>query len=317
MRKKHMRLLLAVPLAALVPVGFLTPAWSQMNWHENYFPNVILTTQDGKKVRFYDDLIKGKVVGISFIFTSCTDVCPLDTAKMRQIQKSLGDRVGRDVFLYSITVDPKHDTPAVLKAYRAKFDAQPGWTFLTGSPADITLLQRKLGAAPVTPGTLRDHETRFVFGNEETGLWLKRAAEEQPQVLANLLSGYLQKDGRGQSVGAGYETAAKIDEFSPGQRLFRAHCSSCHTIGGGEGLGPDLAGITHRRSPDWVKGWIKSPDLMMRANNPEVKHLVTRYRGLAMPKLSLSDSDVAALFDLLSESGQTARRDAAEGNRRP
>src|SRR5262245_36851788 len=86
-------------------------------WHEAYFPNVVLTTQDGKKVRFYDDVLRGKVVSINFIYTNCGDVCPLDTAQLIQVQKLLGTRVGKDVFMYSISIDPEHDTPDRLKRY--------------------------------------------------------------------------------------------------------------------------------------------------------------------------------------------------------
>lgn len=83
-------------------------------WGANYFPNVTLVTQDGKSVRFFDDLLKDKVVVIYFMYTSCEDTCPLETAQLVRVQRILGDRVGKDVFMYSITIDPKHDTPEVL-----------------------------------------------------------------------------------------------------------------------------------------------------------------------------------------------------------
>ncbi|MBI2319046.1 MAG: SCO family protein, partial [Betaproteobacteria bacterium] len=96
-------------------------------WGKNYFPNVPLVTQDGKMVRFYDDLLKGKKVLINFIFAQCEQGCPLDTANMARVQKLLGERVGSDIFMYSITLDPEHDTPKVLKEYAAQFGAGPGW----------------------------------------------------------------------------------------------------------------------------------------------------------------------------------------------
>ena len=95
-------------------------------WGAGYFPNVTLTTQDGEQVRFYDDLVKGKIVAINLIYTTCKYACPLETARLAQVQKLLGDRMGRDVFFYSITIDPEHDTPAVLKAYAEKYQAGPG-----------------------------------------------------------------------------------------------------------------------------------------------------------------------------------------------
>jgi protein SCO1/2 len=79
--------------------------------------NVPLITQDGKQVRFYDDLIKGKIVAVNFIYTSCMFTCPLETARLAQVQRILGERVGKDIFFYSISIDPDHDTPAVLKEY--------------------------------------------------------------------------------------------------------------------------------------------------------------------------------------------------------
>ena len=282
-------------------VGGLGPATAQMSWHGDYFPNVVLQTQDGKSVRFYDDLLKGKVVAVSFIYTSCPDVCPLDTAKLRQVQQLLGDRLGKDIFFYSITLDPRNDTPPVLKRYMTKFDVQSGWTFLTGKPADIALLQQKLGTAAVTPGKLRGHDTRFIFGNEVTGQWVKRAAEEQPQVLANLLGGYLQRRGLADTATrVSYTKAGRIVAPSEGERLFAARCAACHTIGGGDRLGPDLAGITVHRSRTWVADWISRPDRMAMAKDPVTTALVKRYRGLAMPKLGLASSDVTALVEYLS-----------------
>src|SRR5262245_43126643 len=101
-------------------------------WGSDYFPNVPLITQDGTTVHFYDDLLKGKKVAVNLIYTSCKDECPLETARLVQVQRLLGDRVGKDVFFYSISIDPKRDTPGVLKAYAEKFGVGPGWLFLTG-----------------------------------------------------------------------------------------------------------------------------------------------------------------------------------------
>ena len=102
-------------------------------WGKDYFPNTALINQDGQTLHFFDDMIKDKVVAINFIFTSCTDSCPLETARLLQVQKILGDRVGKDVFLYSISIDPETDTPEVLKKYAEKFRIGPGWQFLTGT----------------------------------------------------------------------------------------------------------------------------------------------------------------------------------------
>src|SRR5919202_5377319 len=109
-------------------------------WGADYFPNVPLVNQDGVVLRFYDDVIKGKAVAVNLMYTHCTASCPLETAKMAQVQKLLGDRVGKDIFFYSITIDPKRDTPEVLKAYADKYHVGPGWSFLTGRPDDVKLV---------------------------------------------------------------------------------------------------------------------------------------------------------------------------------
>src|ERR1051326_8188136 len=99
-----------------------TPATADnARWGANYFPNVVLTTQDGVKVHFYDDVLKGKSVVIDLIYTSCLDSCPLETARLAQVQKMLGDRVGKEIFFYSISIDPKRDTPKVLKQYAKNY----------------------------------------------------------------------------------------------------------------------------------------------------------------------------------------------------
>src|SRR5215468_3643014 len=125
----------------------------------SHFPNVELLTQDGKKVHFYDDLIKGKVVALELIYTTCKYNCPLETARMVQLQKLLGDRMGKDVFFYSLTIDPEHDTPEVLKAYAEKYHVGPGWTFLTGKTEDIKLISRKLGLDKLPTGNDPDGHT--------------------------------------------------------------------------------------------------------------------------------------------------------------
>jgi protein SCO1 len=135
-----------------------------------YFTDVELTDQDGKKVRFYSDVLKGKTVVVNAFFTSCTSVCPPMNRNMEKIQEALGDRVGRDVFLVSITVDPEVDTPARLKEYAQKFHAGSGWVFLTGRKENLDWALYKLGQYVEKKD---DHKTIFIIGNEPTGLWKK------------------------------------------------------------------------------------------------------------------------------------------------
>src|SRR5262249_40804284 len=158
-------------------VASTTPVTADTRWGADYFPNVTLTTQDGASVRFYEDLLKGKTVAIDLIYTTCQYACPLETARLAQVQRLLGDRVGRDIFFYSITIDPEHDTPAVLKDYAAKYHVAPGWTFLTGSAADIELISKKLGlySAP-NPDNPDGHTPSLLVGNEPTGQWMRNSA---------------------------------------------------------------------------------------------------------------------------------------------
>ncbi|MCA1565763.1 MAG: SCO family protein [Acidobacteria bacterium] len=139
-----------------------------------HLPNVVLTTHEGKKVRFYDDLMKDKIVVINMMYATCEGVCPRITSNLQQVQKFLGDRVGRDIFFYSITLKPEVDTPAVLKKHVAMHKIKPGWTFLTGAPADIELLRRKLGFSDPDPEVDKDkanHIGNVRYGNEALMLW--------------------------------------------------------------------------------------------------------------------------------------------------
>src|SRR6266853_5419331 len=160
-------------LAGALAILSARPVSADSRWGANYFPNVELTTQDGKTVHFYDDLIKGKIVAIDLIYTSCEYSCPLETARLAQVQKILGDRVGKDIFFYSITIDPTHDTPKVLKAYAEKYHIGPGWTFLTGKKADIELISKKLGLYSEPDPNDRDgHTPSVLIGNEPGGQWM-------------------------------------------------------------------------------------------------------------------------------------------------
>lgn len=290
--------LIVLGLAALV-LGAAAPAPADTGsgWHGNYFPNVELTTHEGKTVRFYDDLLRGKIVAINFIYTSCGDVCPLDTAQMRQVHALLGDRLGKDIFMYSISVDPENDTPEKLRRYMRTFDVGKGWTFLTGKREDIVLIQRKLGLRIIDPKNLTDHDTRLMLGNEKTSQWLKRTPYDDPTILANLLASTLNNHAATQ-VGtlAEYKTASEVKDLSRGQYLFRTRCASCHTVGGGDRLGPDLRGVAGSRERNWLVRWLKEPNKMIAEKDPIALALLARYRNLPMPNLGLNDDDAAAVI---------------------
>ena len=184
-----MRQLFYIALAAILLVSAATPARSA-GWGAEYFPNVELTTDSGEVVRFFDDLVEDKVVMINFIYTTCVDVCPMETAQLVQVQRLLGDRLGKDVFFYSISIDPEHDTPEVLAEYKQRFRAD--WTFLTGNDDDITLLRKKLGLyiEEIQDGS-NNHNVNMVIGNQATGRWMKRSPIENPHVLADQIGNWL------------------------------------------------------------------------------------------------------------------------------
>src|SRR5215471_2589150 len=160
-----------------------------------HFPNVALTTHHGKQVRFYDDLLKDKIVTINFMYTSCKDACPLTTAHLVQVQKLLGERVGRDIFMYSLTIDPKHDTPAVLKKFAEKFHTGPGWLFLTGKDDDLELLRVKLGFIDPDPEVDKNranHIGTVEYGNEPLMLWGACPGLAHPEWIAKEISWVIQ-----------------------------------------------------------------------------------------------------------------------------
>jgi cytochrome oxidase Cu insertion factor (SCO1/SenC/PrrC family) len=133
-------------------------------------PDVPVLDQDGNKLHFYTDLIKGKTVAINFIFTNCTTICPPLAATFARLQKEMGDKIGKDVHLISISVDPVTDTPERLKAWGAKFKAGPGWTFVTGEKQEMDKLLNALGAAV---SRREDHTPATIIGNDSKGVWTR------------------------------------------------------------------------------------------------------------------------------------------------
>ena len=146
------------------------PKPEQQSPAQKYFSDVELLDQDGNKVRFYTDVLKGKTVIINAFFTTCTSVCPPMNRNLEKVQDAFGDRVGKDVFIVSISVDPETDTPPRLKEYARRFHAKPGWTFLTGKKENVDWALYKVGQYVETKD---DHTTGIIVGNEATGLWKK------------------------------------------------------------------------------------------------------------------------------------------------
>jgi protein SCO1/2 len=142
--------------------------------HTGRLPNTKLYTHEGREVRFYDDLVRGKVVAINLMYADCEGICPMATSNLLKVQELLGDRVGRDVFMYSITLQPEHDSPGSLKHYAEMHGVKPGWLFLTGAPSDVRSLRYRLGFYDPDPRVDGDKETHtgmVRIGNDLYDRW--------------------------------------------------------------------------------------------------------------------------------------------------
>lgn len=166
-------LLLALlgPAGALpdTPVGPAADAPATSAAHR-YFTDTELIDQDGRPQRLYRDLIQGRTVVVNTFFTTCTGICPPLSRRMEQIRERLGERVGKDVYLISISVDPERDSPPRLKEYARRYKATPGWFFLTGRKENVDFALRKLGQRVAAP---EDHSSVLIIGNDRTELWKK------------------------------------------------------------------------------------------------------------------------------------------------
>ena len=159
-----------------------------------HIPDVLLLDQDGQEVRFYSDLISGRVVAVNFIFTTCTTVCLPMGAIFTKVQRELGDRVGRDVDLISVSVDPVTDTPERLKAWSQRLGAGTGWTLVTGSKPEVDNLLKSLEV--FTPD-FADHSPTVLIVNARVGSW-KRAYGLAPAAkLSQLIEEMIALDGNG------------------------------------------------------------------------------------------------------------------------
>jgi protein SCO1/2 len=151
-----------------------------------------LIDQDGREMRLYSDLIKDKVVVIDVMFTACVGACPIMSSTFAKIQDRLGERLGKDVHLISISVDPVNDTPARLKEFAARFNARPGWFFLTGSKENVDAALRKLGQYVETREA---HQNLFLIGNDRTGLWKKAFGLAKPEDIFPVVDSVVNDEG--------------------------------------------------------------------------------------------------------------------------
>ncbi|WP_293005914.1 SCO family protein [Nitrosomonas sp.] len=200
-------ILAGMGLAALGLVG-LNSVWQKLSFDDNSstrnsniskykpagdatpFPNVTLYTHDGEAVKFYDDLIRDKVVAINMMYSQCSGICPKSTANLREVRNILGERAGRDVFMYSITLDPERDTPRLLKQYAERYGIKDGWKFLTGAPEDVELVRYRLGFYDREEDidNIKENHTGMVrIGNAERNRWSMAPTLADPmQIMATI-----------------------------------------------------------------------------------------------------------------------------------
>jgi protein SCO1/2 len=194
------RMILAVVALSVMPgarftaqaqqPGTAQPAdTAQPSAAQKYFTDVVLVNQNGEKMRFYSDLLRNKVVIINSFFATCTGSCLPLNRNLEKVQAALGDRLGRDVHIISISVDPTVDTSASLKEYAKKLHARPGWFFLTGAKQDVDFTLKKIGHFV---DQKESHLNVFIIGNERTGLWKKAfglaASEELVKVVESVIN---------------------------------------------------------------------------------------------------------------------------------
>lgn len=291
---------LSLAVAALAAAGGADAS----RWDSDYFPNPTLVTQHGEEVRFFDDVLRDRIVVVNFIYTDCPDICGLATARLAKVYEWLQDRVGRDIFFVSVSLTPEADTPETLAAYAEAFGAGEGWYFLTGARADIDAVRFKLGERSKR---LSDHRSDMLIGNVATGEWrrtslmgnLVAATEEilaldpdwdPPREIPEMLEG------------------KTLDRFAAstrvGEGLFIKACAACHSVGDGVRIGPDLAGVTLRRDRDWLIRYMMAPDSVLAEGDPIAVALDAAYPAVRMPTFGLGETDAADLVQYLHEETQ-------------
>lgn len=175
---------LAMLLVCMHP-GSSIAAEDEVERAREYFTNLELINQDGETVRFYDDVLKDKVVVINFIFTNCQGACPLMTFKLSQVRDQFEAQFGNPLQFVSLSIDPERDTPAAMKAFAETHDAdQPDWLFLTGNPENVDAVVRRLGQYAEN---LEAHSTLLLAADVRNAHWTKIPPTVPPNGVAERL----------------------------------------------------------------------------------------------------------------------------------
>jgi protein SCO1/2 len=211
---------------------------------------------------------------------------------LAEIKDRLGDALGRDVFFVSLTVDPENDTPEALKAFAEAFGASaPGWRFITGTPVDMAAITAKFGDR--SDRKLSDHRNELLIGNDRTGDW-ERASPFQD--IDQLVMTVYALDAHEQTPPPQATAGRYVISNQPGEAMFKKLCAPCHTIGGGDHVGPDLRGVVERRDPAWLTDFIRNPTRMVLRHDPDALALVAKY-PVRMPFMGLTANDA---YDMIS-----------------
>jgi protein SCO1 len=224
--------------------------------------------------------------------------------------------VGKDIFFYSITIDPKHDTPEVMKAYAEQYHAGPGWQFLTGKAEDIELISKKLGlyTAP-NPANQDGHIPSLLIGDEPTGQWMSNSALDNPRFLAMQI-GDLLNTWKNRREMPSYADVPSMGNADSGKYHFSTKCAACHTIGKGDSVGPDLLGVTNFRNREWLAHYIQAPNELLAAKDSIAVALFAKYKQVRMPNLRLGGEEVSAIIGYLESESAAYLRTVSSGSRK-
>ncbi|MFN0191405.1 MAG: SCO family protein [Aestuariivirga sp.] len=277
--------------AFMLPQIKASPA-NAATWNEGYLPNAAVFDQSGKKLVFYDDVIKGRIVVVSFIYTTCRDMCPLVTARLVRMQSLLAPDIAEKLSFVAISVDPETDTPQRLAEYADTMGATLRWTFLTGQKKDIDVIRHKLGERSAKPS---EHRMEVLLGNDATGEWERASAMGDLGILAMTVRA-MDPVLRNQAQLVSAEPAPSLAEEHPGQGLFIKACAACHTVGGGDRVGPDLAGLTARRERSWIVRYITAPNRLRARKDPIALKLGQKFERVRMPNLGIAEAEADELI---------------------
>ncbi|MEJ7929785.1 SCO family protein [Ramlibacter sp. AN1015] len=179
-------------LAAFGAATMRSPSPAPMRWRgTGRVPDVPLVTHEGKPVRFYSDLVKDRLVLVNMMYAQCNDRCPPMTFNLRQVQEALGGRVGRDVFMYSVSLLPEHDRPADLRGYMDQHRVGPGWTFLTGTKDAVEQLRFGMGffdPDPARDADLAQHIGMVRIGNDALDRWCMAPLLQEPALILEAMT---------------------------------------------------------------------------------------------------------------------------------